>query len=67
MKSSVINCGAAVESGGHQVRTGHFSLVRFPLRCLGTLSRLRLAQPQGLGTSSPGSALESEQACESTR
>lgn len=49
-----------------EVRTGHFSLVHFPLRSLGTLSRLRLAQPQGLGTSSPRSVLESEQACEST-
>lgn len=36
-----------------EVRTGHFSPVYFPLHSLGTLSRLRLAQPQGLGPSHP--------------
>jgi len=43
-----------------EVITGHLSLVHFPLRSLGTLSRLRLAQPQGLGTSGPYSILKCE-------
>lgn len=64
MKSSVINCGAVAESGGGQNRTYLSGLL--PSSLPGHPVLLRLAQPQGLGTSSPCSILKSEQAWEST-